>query len=96
MNMLSIRVAVVLEILVGGIICGINLYQKSISRTWYLSRFKLKSPFRIVLFLFFDYIEKVVHKVIVKFKVFHVGMFINPAKYITLFIWKGHFNEYKL
>ena len=63
----------------------------------YLSRFKLKSPVRIVLlFSFFDFIEKVVHKIIVKFNVFHVGMLINRAKYIPWFICKGNFNGYRL
>ena len=32
MNMLSIRVVVVLEVLVGRVICGIKLFERSISR----------------------------------------------------------------
>ena len=60
MNMLSIRVAVVLETLVGRIICGVKLFEKTISRKWliprvfvYLRRCKLKSTVRIFLFLLF-------------------------------------------
>ena len=60
MNMLSVSVAVVLEILTGRNICGIKLFERSISRKWsiprlcvYISRFKSKFPVRIVLFCLF-------------------------------------------
>lgn len=61
MNILLVRVAIVLETLVGRVICGIKLVERNISSKWlksrvfmYLGRFKLKSPVCIdlVCFLF--------------------------------------------
>ena len=43
MNMVSVRVAVVLETLVGRVICGIKLFEKSISRKWLIPRVSVYS-----------------------------------------------------
>ena len=96
MNMVSVRVAVVLETLVGRVICGVKLFEKSISRKWLIPRvcvFKLIQVKVSCFFFFFDFIKKVVHKIVVKFKILHAGMLINQVKYVTWFIWKGNFND---
>ena len=93
MSILSVSVADLWAILVGRVIWGMKLLDRTISKNWHtpvfcvhLVRFELKLPTRIVLLLYFILLSRF-FIVNIKFIVLHGGVFVNCTYYKTWFIW---------
>ena len=102
MRILSVRFVFFSIILVGKVIWGINLCDKTFSRNLLtpedfacLSRLRLKSPVRVQFFCVHNYSKEHFHIFIIKLKVLHRWVLVDSTQYATLFIRNYGFNIYR-